>query len=115
MEPFSLLSKIKLNSFNATLFGIQIQPGLAFIGASPEILFTIRNNQIFSEAIAGTRPRGNSGKEDLELEKQLISSKKDRYEHALVVQEIEKVLNMFCKSIITDNDISVLKLKRVLL
>jgi len=113
LSPFEMLNKIKQNSINSTLFGFQLKKGLAFIGASPEILLRIHENQIYSEAIAGTRRRGDNEQDDLDLEKELLESQKDRFEHDFVVQEIFSVLNQFCTDLSANRKTSILKLKRV--
>lgn len=56
------------------------------IGTSPENLVRIEGNRIDSYAtIAGTRPRGKTKAEDKKLEKELLSDKKERAEHLMLV------------------------------
>lgn len=59
------------------------------LGASPEIMLrlkTIENkSQFILRPIAGTRPRGQSVAQDLELEKELLSDPKENAEHLMLV------------------------------
>jgi len=63
-----------------------------FLGASPELLFTIQNESLFIPAIAGTRPRGEDLLEDEKLAHELQNSKKEQDEHHFVVEFIVKTL-----------------------
>jgi anthranilate synthase component 1 len=55
------------------------------IGSSPEILVRLTNRKIELRPIAGTRPRGKTPEEDLDLEKQLMADPKERAEHIMLV------------------------------
>lgn len=58
----------------------------AIISCSPERLFSVdTHGKIFTQPIAGTRPRGKNQKEDDELEKELKSSEKEISEHSMIV------------------------------
>ncbi len=55
------------------------------VGASPEVLVRVENRQIETRPIAGTRRRGRTPQEDLELERELLSDEKERAEHIMLV------------------------------
>jgi len=84
-EPFeaSPLSLYK------TLRGLNPSPYMFFyhmddhfvVGASPEILVTLVDDKVTVRPIAGTRPRGKSDEEDLQLEKDLLADPKEIAEH----------------------------------
>ena len=59
--------------------------GFQVIGASPEILVRVFGNEITIRPIAGTRRRGATPEEDLELEQDLISDKKELAEHLMLL------------------------------
>ncbi len=59
-----------------------------FMGASPELLADVRGNQLHSNPLAGSAPRGEDEAEDRILGRQLMDSSKDREEHALVVDDL---------------------------
>ena len=54
------------------------------VGASPEILVRLRNNEIV-RPIAGTRPRGNTYKKDIYFAKDLLNDKKEISEHLMLL------------------------------
>ncbi|HID98495.1 MAG TPA: anthranilate synthase component I [Thermodesulfobacteriaceae bacterium] len=55
------------------------------IGSSPEILVRLTNGRIEVRPIAGTRPRGKTRQEDLELEKDLLADPKEKAEHLMLL------------------------------
>ncbi len=54
-------------------------------GASPETLVKLKDGVLHTFPLAGTRPRGKTSREDLELEKELLSDKKELAEHNMLV------------------------------
>ncbi|WP_297979972.1 anthranilate synthase component I family protein [uncultured Methanobrevibacter sp.] len=54
-------------------------------GASPETLVKLVDNHVYTFPLAGTRPRGKTDEEDLLLEKELLSDKKELAEHNMLV------------------------------
>ncbi len=58
---------------------------LEIAGASPETLVKLENGKLYTFPLAGTRRRGKTVKEDLELEKELLSDKKELAEHNMLV------------------------------
>ena len=55
------------------------------VGASPEILVRLRNNEITVRPIAGTRPRGSTYKKDLYFAKDLLNDSKEISEHLMLL------------------------------
>lgn len=58
---------------------------LEIAGASPETLVKLENGKLYTFPLAGTRKRGLTKKEDDELEKDLLSDKKELAEHNMLV------------------------------
>lgn len=54
-------------------------------GASPETLVKVENGTVTTFPLAGTKPRGKTPEEDLQLEKDLLSDEKERAEHNMLV------------------------------
>lgn len=54
-------------------------------GASPETLVKLTDDKLYTFPLAGTRPRGKTEEEDLELEKELLSDEKELAEHNMLV------------------------------
>ncbi len=59
--------------------------GLTLAGASPEVLVRVEDGQVTVRPIAGTRRRGATTTEDLELEAELRADPKERAEHLMLV------------------------------
>ena len=54
-------------------------------GSSPEILVRLRDGKVTIRPIAGTRPRGATPEQDLELERELLADPKERSEHLMLL------------------------------
>jgi anthranilate synthase component 1 len=57
----------------------------AVVGSSPEILVKVEDGKVIVRPIAGTRPRGRSEEEDLELEAEMKADPKEVAEHVMLV------------------------------
>ena len=66
-------------------FLFEPRSGHAFFGATPELLAEVNGLQLSSMALAGSAPRGISSAADDALAQQLLEDRKERHEHALVV------------------------------
>ncbi|WP_456324268.1 anthranilate synthase component I family protein [Desulfonauticus submarinus] len=55
------------------------------LGCSPELMVKCEKNILELRPIAGTRPRGRTEQEDVELAKELLSDPKERAEHVMLV------------------------------
>ena len=60
-------------------------PGVDLVSASPELLLDVNGDELLTEPIAGTRPRGDTPEDDAELERDLLADEKERAEHAMLV------------------------------
>ena len=55
------------------------------IGASPELLFSLRDGEMTTRPLAGTTARGKTEAEDQKLARALLSDEKERAEHNMLV------------------------------
>ncbi len=55
------------------------------VGSSPEILVRVADDEVMVRPIAGTRPRGQTEKEDAALEAELLSDPKELAEHLMLI------------------------------
>jgi len=83
-----------------------------FLGCSPERLFSISQNQLKTEAMAGTRPRGFAPQEDHQLNQELYNSNKDIVEHHFVTDYITQKLQDYSTDV-TVLSRSIVQLKNV--
>jgi anthranilate synthase component 1 len=67
------------------LFAIDLGPGRSMLGASPELLVRVRDGEVVTRPIAGTRPRSDDPVRDVELEADLRADEKELAEHAMLV------------------------------
>ncbi|RKX27346.1 MAG: isochorismate synthase [Candidatus Zixiibacteriota bacterium] len=113
LNPWVLLQRLRDASVRCSLFGIQPDRQTACIGATPERLYRRNGNLIESEAVAGTRPRGDNEAHDIELQNALCHSDKDIREHRFVVDSLRDSLETFCSKLNMSNGPEILKLASV--
>ncbi|WAI02042.1 anthranilate synthase component I family protein [Methanogenium organophilum] len=73
-------------------FGVQ-----QIIGSSPEMLVRVEGRTVTTVPIAGTRPRGRNGEEDIELARDLLADKKECAEHLMLVDLARNDLGRVCR------------------
>ncbi|MFA5093715.1 MAG: anthranilate synthase component I [Candidatus Omnitrophota bacterium] len=70
---------------------------MALIGASPELMVRCEDSTVELRPIAGTRPRGKTEEEERRLEKNLLSSIKERAEHIMLVDLGRNDIGRVCR------------------
>ena len=71
--------------------------GFCLCSSSPEILIQGDGQEFYTSPIKGTKPRGKTKSEDLELINDLISCSKERAEHLMLVDLEKNDMTKFCK------------------
>ncbi|RDZ27166.1 isochorismate synthase [Lysobacter silvisoli] len=71
----------------------------SLVGSSPELLLRKRGAQVLSNPLAGSIPRVADPAEDAQRAQGLLSSAKDRHEHALVVDAVAAALAPHCRKL----------------
>ncbi|MEM7593446.1 MAG: isochorismate synthase [Cyanobacteria bacterium P01_A01_bin.83] len=66
------------------IFSTSNGQGQNFVGASPERLLSVQNQQMVTDALAGSAPRGANNTEDLHLANLLLKNRKEKREHHAV-------------------------------
>ncbi|HEX5848167.1 MAG TPA: isochorismate synthase [Rubrobacter sp.] len=112
LDATLLLESLKEATPDCFHFYTEPEAGVAFLGASPERLFSREGNLVVSEAVAGTRPRGLSSEDDDGLREDLMHSAKDRSEHTYVRTGIEEALAPLCEELNLDGEVVEMKLAR---
>ena len=75
-----------VRSFNPSPYMALISSrDFAVVSGSPELLIKREDKELSTRPIAGTRPRGKSDEEDIELANELIHHEKERAEHVMLV------------------------------
>ena len=83
-NPIEIYKKLRINNPSPFMYFFNFKD-FQIIGASPEILVRLRDNNITIRPIAGTRPRGKNKKEDRFYEKDLLRDKKELSEHLMLL------------------------------
>jgi menaquinone-specific isochorismate synthase len=90
---FKSLNNLRQIHPNCYIFSTSNGKGQNFIGASPERLISIQQQQLVTDALAGSAPRGKTPAEDAANANTLLNSEKERHEHSLVIDFITQRLS----------------------
>jgi menaquinone-specific isochorismate synthase len=112
LDSLTLMQRLEEATPGCFHFYYQPEPGKAFLGASPERRFRRADGQVWSEAVAGTRPRGQTEADDARLAAELLESEKDRREQYYVQQSILEELRSWCETLEVDTQLSEMTLAR---
>lgn len=84
VDPFTIYRHLRRINPSPYLFFLRCE-GPVLIGSSPEIHVRLEQERIDLRPIAGTRPRGRTPEEDLELEREMRGDVKENAEHLMLV------------------------------
>jgi len=110
--PFSaaqVLHNLRENYPSCFIFAASMS-GVSFLGATPERLLALRGKELLSGPLAGSKPRGITVEEDLELQEALLGSAKEQHEHGIVIRAIGQALEPYCTALKVPSKPSILKL-----
>ncbi len=81
------------------LLSLETTAGVDFqvVGSSPEALIKVESGRAYSHPIAGSRPRGATPEDDVELAQDLLSDDKERAEHLMLVDLARNDLSRVCE------------------
>jgi anthranilate synthase component 1 len=87
-----------LRTVNPSPYMFILEAGdFSIVGASPEVHVRLTDGLVEIRPIAGTRKRGATHTEDLELEKELLADEKERAEHLMLVDLARNDLGRVCQ------------------
>jgi para-aminobenzoate synthetase component 1 len=87
----------RLRRDNAAPFGAYLHlPGMQVLSASPERFLQVRDGQVETRPIKGTRPRAADAREDGLLAEALRASPKDRAENLMIVDLLRNDIGKVC-------------------
>lgn len=112
-DPVALLHRLRRENPRAWPFLFEPVPGVAVVGAAPELLAAVRGRRLHTMAVAGTVRRDGLPEEDARLAKRLEDSEKDRAEHGFGVRELRVRLEGLAAALRTDPRPRVLRLAGV--
>lgn len=93
--PRAWLEALRVHREDARLFAVGHDARL-FFGATPERLVAVRDGRVAVDALAGSAPRGACAEADVRLARELLESKKEQEEHAVVVRALRAALATHC-------------------
>lgn len=96
-DPFSVYRVLRVINPSPYLFLFDLGD-LHLIGSSPEALVQVQGRHVETWPIAGTRHRGAGEREDRDLERELLSSTKERAEHIMLVDLARNDLGRVCET-----------------
>ncbi len=87
-----------LRDVNAAPFAAYMNFGsLKLSSASPERFLLLKDRQVETRPIKGTRPRLNSEQEDAAMQQELLDSEKDQAENTMIVDLLRNDLSKVCE------------------
>ncbi|MFD1880381.1 anthranilate synthase component I [Paracoccus pacificus] len=84
LPPFALYRSLRRTNPSPFMFFLN-HGDFQIVGASPEILVRLRDNEVTIRPIAGTRPRGATPDEDRAYEAELLADPKELAEHLMLL------------------------------
>ncbi|WP_026314562.1 anthranilate synthase component I [Heyndrickxia acidiproducens] len=94
-NPFYFYRKLRKANPSPYMFYLDFG-SYVVLGASPESLIKTKGTTVYTNPIAGTRPRGQSEAEDVSLEKDLLQDEKELAEHKMLVDLSRNDLGRVC-------------------
>ncbi len=82
--PLEIYNHLRLSNPSPFMFYFNFED-FKILGSSPEILVRLRDKKITIRPIAGTRPRGETKKQDLRYKIDLLKDKKELSEHLMLL------------------------------
>ncbi len=95
-DRFMLYRALRMVNPSPYLFFLDFDD-FGLVGSSPEVLVRVQDDTAQLLPIAGTRPRGKTPEEDLELEEDLKNDPKEIAEHVMLVDLGRNDLSRVCK------------------
>ncbi len=83
-DPFLVYRHLRRINPSPYTFFLKLE-GITLMGSSPELMVKCGQNVLQLRPIAGTRPRGETEKEDQALADELLRDEKERAEHVMLV------------------------------
>ncbi|RMG81592.1 MAG: anthranilate synthase component I [Chloroflexi bacterium] len=96
-SPVMIYRALRALNPSPYMFLLRFSENMSLVGASPEMLVRLEDGIATVRPIAGTRPRGRTESEDLELEQDLLNDPKERAEHVMLVDLGRNDLGRVCE------------------
>jgi isochorismate synthase len=100
LDPKQLLWRLRAVDADCYAFAApQPDPAVrsVLVGATPELLVRRRGRHVEATPLAGSAQRFGDARRDRASADRLFDSQKEREEHAVVVEDVERILGSFCE------------------
>lgn len=84
VDPFSFYRRLRVSNPSPYMFFVDFEDAIV-LGASPESLIKVSGDQVITNPIAGTRPRGKTPEKDETYAEDLLADEKEVAEHKMLV------------------------------
>jgi anthranilate synthase component I len=95
-QPLDVYRALRVVNPSPFMFYLK-SPQCTLIGSSPEILCRVKDGEVTTRPLAGTRRRGKTPEEDVALEKELLADPKELAEHIMLVDLHRNDIGRVCK------------------
>jgi anthranilate synthase component 1 len=94
-DPYKLYRALRITNPSPYMYYMKSND-FYILGSSPETLVKLNNRRVTSRPIAGTRPRGATSQQDLQLDHELKHDEKELAEHIMLVDLARNDLGRIC-------------------
>ncbi|MCF6441537.1 isochorismate synthase [Pseudoalteromonas luteoviolacea] len=94
-----VLNQLLTQSQSGYHFAFPTEHDSVLMGVSPELLLRKQDETVTSNPLAGSIPRDPCSKVEAQRRSALFNSKKDRYEHAVVIDDMRQLLEPVCDNL----------------
>jgi anthranilate synthase component 1 len=95
VQPHDIYARLRETN-PAPFSAVAVFDGWAIVSSSPERLVQVKDGQVATRPIAGTRPRGFDEASDLQLVRELRAHPKERAEHVMLIDLERNDLGRVC-------------------
>jgi menaquinone-specific isochorismate synthase len=113
LDPARIIDTLGSRYPDCYRFLLEIEPGHAFLGATPELLVEVHDSNLHTMALAGSRKRGATAAEDDRLAQEMMDSPKERHEHALVVEAVRERVKPYARTLDVPDEPSIFRLQNI--
>lgn len=96
VSPFTVYRVLRTLNPSPYMYYLRLDQE-TIVGASPELLVRVENDQAYTRPIAGTRPRGATPEQDDAFEKDLLADHKELAEHLMLIDLGRNDLGRVCE------------------
>ena len=96
VSSFDIYRSLRLINPSPYMFYLKFED-FEIVGASPELMVKVENGCMEACPIAGTRKRGKTPEEDINIGKELIEDEKERAEHLMLVDLARNEIGKVCE------------------